>query len=42
VKIGGCHDIAEMSPRIWKVISSTVIYSRMPSGADAIGDQYAP
>lgn len=42
VRIGGCHDIAEMSPRIWKVTSPTVIYSRMPSGADAIGDEYAP
>lgn len=42
VKLGGCHDIAEMSPQIWKVTSPTVIYSRMPSGADAIGDEYAP
>jgi hypothetical protein len=42
VKIGGCHNIAEMSPGIWKVTSPNVIYSRMPSGSDAIGDEYAP
>ena len=38
VKPGGCRDIVEMSPKIWKITSPTVIYSRMPSGADANGD----
>jgi hypothetical protein len=42
VKLGGCHDIAEMSPEVWKITSPAVIYSRMPSGADTIGDEYAP
>jgi len=42
VKLGGCHDIAEMSLRIWKVTSPTVIYSRMQSVTEVVGDEYAP
>jgi hypothetical protein len=42
VRLRPCRDIAEMALKVWKVTSPAVIYSRMPSGADAIGDKYAP